>query len=267
MRKYAWAILLGVGLATSAPVFAADLAPAPTLAVAPDTWHFEATLDGWAPSLSANLGVLNFPTSSVHADLFQILQHLEGIAPFTVVGYNDNFMVGANLFWVRLGLGSTFGPGAFGGVNANATINQTILDVYGGVRLPIASPNLSIYGTLGARVFDVNGSLTLQSPVLGFSRTASQGRTWADEIVGVNARYRIDDKWFLKLEANAGGYSGSATWLVYPAVGYKWNPSLTTSVGYRALYAFEQSPANIGTGSFRFQETLYGPELDVTYNF
>ena len=58
-------------------------------------------------------------------------------------------MVGANLFWVRLGLGSTFGPGAFGGVNANATINQTILDVYGGVRLPIASPNLSIYGTRG----------------------------------------------------------------------------------------------------------------------
>ena len=108
MRKHAWAIVLGVGLATSAPVFAADLAPAATLAVAPDTWHFEATLDGWAPSLSANLGVRNFPTSSVHADLFQILQHLEGIAPFTVVGYNDNFMVGANLFSVRLGLGSTF---------------------------------------------------------------------------------------------------------------------------------------------------------------
>ena len=54
-------------------------------------------------------------------------------------------------------------------MNANATINQTVLDVYGGVRLPIGSPNLSIYGTLGARVFDVNGSLNLQSPVLGGS--------------------------------------------------------------------------------------------------
>ena len=37
--------------------------------------------------------------------------------------------------------------------------------------------------------------------------------------------------------------------------------------GLPTLYAYEQSPANIGTGSFRFQETLYGPELDVTYNF
>ena len=60
---------------------------------------------------------------------------------------------------------------------------------------------------------------------------------------------------------------GSATAQGYGAIGYKWNQSLTTSLGYRILYVYYQTPANSGNGSFRFQEYLHGPEFNTSYTF
>ena len=110
MRSGAKAILVAVGALTALPVFAADLPtekPAPALIpepVLPSTWHFEATLDGWAPSLNLSMGVRNLPAIPVYASIFQLLPHLEGYVPVSFVAYNDTFIVGADLVWVRLGL-------------------------------------------------------------------------------------------------------------------------------------------------------------------
>jgi len=269
MKFVARAIFVAVGVASAAPAFAADLAqppaPAPIPMPALSDWHFEATLDGWAPNLSASLGVRNLPAVPVYANIFKLLPHLEGLVPVSAVAYNDNFIVGLSLFWVRLGL-LKGGEGAFS-ANAGVTLNQTFATAYGGVRIPTANPDWSVYATLGARYFNVNGSLELQVPFAGYSRLASQGKEWADEIVGVKARHRIDDKWFIDFAGDVGGYHGSATAQGYGAVGYKWSQSIATSLGYRVFYAYYQTPANTGSGSFRFQETMHGPEFDVTYTF
>ena len=186
-------------------------------------WHFQASLDGWAPSLNVGMGIRTLPVLPVEANIFQLLPLLEGYVPVSAAAYNENFIVGASLFWVRLGASKavrdTFGA------NAGLTINETSVAAYGGVRLPTAS-DWRVYATLGARYFDINGSVELQGPFVGFSRSASQGRDWVDPFVGVKARHRIDDKWFIDFEANAGGYHGSAAALGFGAVGYKWNQCL-----------------------------------------
>ena len=97
---------------------------------------------GWASSLSASLGVRNLPGLPVYANIFQLLPHIEGIVPVSVVAYNDNFIVGADLFWVRLGL-IKGGPGPFG-VNAGLTHNETLATAYGGVRIPTVNPDLPL---------------------------------------------------------------------------------------------------------------------------
>jgi hypothetical protein len=159
MRNFSTAAVLAASLASSAPVFAADL-PMPALAPTPMTissgWHFEATIDGWAPSLWANVGVRQFPTVSVYADVYKILRHLYGIIPVSAVAYNDNFVVGADLFWSRIGVNGSFGQadGPLGGVNANLKLDETFLTLYSGVRLPIASPALNLYGIVGTRVIN-----------------------------------------------------------------------------------------------------------------
>ncbi len=189
-------------------------------------------------------GIRSLPVLPVSANIFQILPHLEGYLPASAVAYNDNFIVGLSVFWVRLGLLKS-GDGELG-ASAGLTINETAAAAYGGVRLPTAAPDWSVYATLGARYFNVNGSLELQVPLGGYSRFASQSRSWADPFAGVTARHRIDDKWFIDFEADAGGWSGSATALAFGAVGYKWNQSLTSSVGYRVLYEYYQGAANSG---------------------
>jgi hypothetical protein len=183
MRKYWGVPFLAVGLC-AAQALAADLptekpAPAPIPEpVLPSTWRFEATLDGFAPSLNASMGVRNLPTLPVYASIFKILPRLEGYVPVSVVAYSDNFIVGAGLFWVRLGVGGTFTPGegAFGGVNAGVVLNQTVATTYGGVRIPTPSPDWSIYGILGARYFNLNATINLQIPVAGFSRSRRKAR-------------------------------------------------------------------------------------------
>jgi hypothetical protein len=107
----------------------------------------------------------------------------------------------------------------------------------------------------------------LDANVGNLGRSGSQGKTWADPIVGLFARYRFNDKWVLKFEGDVGGYSGSATAQVYSAVGYNWTPNITSSVGLRYLYAYERTSANTGNGSFRFQQTMFGPEFDTSINF
>jgi len=244
-------------------------APEPAPMTISSGWHFEATLDGWAPSLWSNIGVRRFPVASVYANVFTILRHLEGIVPLSAVAYNDNFVVGADLFWTRVGLNGSFGRanGPLGGVGVDLTVNQTFFTGYGGVRLPIASTSLSLYGIVGARLIDVNAALNLNANVGNLGVSASEGKTWADPIIGLFARYRFNDKWVLKFEADGGGYSGSATAQVFGALGYNWTPNITSSVGLRYLYAYEQTSANAGDGSFRFQQTMFGPEFDTSINF
>ncbi len=271
MRGLVKAVFAGLATLVAGGAMAADLpaenqAPAPVpLPALPSTWRFEATIEGWAPSLNASMGVRNLPALPVFANIFQLLPHLEGYIPASLVAYNDNFIVGADIFWVRLGV-LKGGERPFG-VNAGITLNETIATAYGGVRIPTENPNWSVYGILGARYFNVNGSIEVQAPLAGYSRLASQGKDWVDEIVGVKARQRIDDRWFIDYEGDVGGYHDSATAQGYGAVGYKWNQSLTSSAGFRVVYVYYQTAANSGNGSFRFNETLWGPQFNTTYTF
>ena len=72
--------------------------------------------------------------------------------------------------------------------------------------MPIAWPALYLYGIAGARIINLNAELNLSANrILDFERDASGGKTWADPILGVFARYRFNDKWGAKFEVDGGG--------------------------------------------------------------
>ena len=151
-------------------------------------------------------------------------------------------------------------------MNAGLTLGETILTGFGGVKIPFGSPNFSLYGIVGARFVNLNESLGLGVPVEGFARYASITRNWADPIAGLVMRNKFDDKWFADGELDVGGTGGSATWQAFGAVGYNWTPSISSTVGFRALYLYDQQYNEFG-GSFRIHETLYGPQSTITYKF
>ena len=272
MRKLAFAASALLALASQAA--AADLPsrkdePTLVLAPAPSDWRFEATINGWTPSLLVNTGVGRLPTASASIGFFTLLKHLYGNVPVSFVARNDNFITGLDLYWVRLGANAHFNvlPGSpFGGVNAGLTLGETILTGFGGVKLPVGPSNLNLYAILGVRYFNLNESLGLGAPVLGFARNYSLTKNWVDPIVGLAGRYKIDDKWFVDGEADIGGVGGSATWQTFAAVGYNWTASISSTLCFRALYTYDKQYNNDG-GSFRIQETQYGPQATVSYRF
>jgi hypothetical protein len=264
---------LAAGVMFAGQALAADLpaikdVPAP-LAPAPGGWQFEATINGWMPSLLVTTGVGHLPTTSGNIGFWTLLGHLYGNVPVAFTARNDNFITGLDLYWVRLGANTHFNvlPGSpFGGVNAGLTLGQTILTGYGGVKIPFGSPTFSLYGIVGFRFSNLNQSLGLSVPVAGFAQNYSLTKNWADPIFGLVLRNRFDDKWFVDGELDLGGYGGSVTWQAFGAVGYNWTPSISSTVGFRALYLYDQQYNDFG-GSFRIHETLYGPQTTITYKF
>jgi hypothetical protein len=270
------AIVLAFGVAVPASVHAADLptlkeAPAPAPAPIESGWRFEATIDGWAPSIIANVGVRNLPTASANVGFFTLLRHLNGVAPLTVTARHDNFLLGLDLFWSAASVGAHIRAantalGPYGGLSSSLRLSQTFLTGFAGLRLPVPASNLSLYGIAGARFVDVTSTLGLDTAVPGIGTSGSQTKEWVDPIVGLSAHYTINDKWFLAGEADIGAVANSTTWQTFAAVGYNWTPSISSTLGFRALYADYTEAAKLG-GSFRFQQTLLGPQFNVAYAF
>jgi len=269
------AALLAFGSMAPSAALAADLpsikeapaAPAPT-----NDWRFEATINGWAPSVISNVGVATLPTASADVGFFKLLSKINGVVPVSVVGHNENFIVALDLYWSAVSVGASFHRAAathpeFAEVSASLRNVQTILTGFGGVRLPVQMTDLTVYGIAGARYFGVDNTLGLDTFVPGIGLTAKQSKDWVDPIVGLTAHYRINDKYFLTGEADIGGYSSdSVTWQTFAALGYHFTQSISTTVGFRALYV-DYRQANNFNGSFRFQETLLGPQATINYAF
>ena len=274
MNKTSRAALLAFGLALSAPALAADLpsfkyAPEASAAPAPGGWRFEATINGWSPSLQVNTGYGQMPSASSNVGFFTLLRHLYGNVPVSFTARNDNFITGLDLYWVRLGVNAHFNvlPGSpFGGVNASLTLGETILTGFGGVKIPFGSPDFSLYAIAGARFVNLNESFGLGIPVVGFDQHATLTRNWATPIAGLVLRNKFDDKWYADGEVDVGGTGGSATYQFFGAVGYNLTPSIATTLGFRALYLYNQQYNDFG-GSFRMHQTMLGPQATVTYKF
>jgi hypothetical protein len=271
----ALAVLAGL---CEAPAAAADLPPAdlPTKKPAPEviapalpsSWRFEITGYGWGTDLAGQAGVGPFPSEPFFVNFLKILQHFQGGLMTAVTARDDTFIAGLDVILVRLGGGTNFTDptSALYGDHTNLTLTEAIATAFGGVRIPVGPPNLELYGTLGARYFYMRTALTLSFPVTGFEPHFGLTKNWADPVAGLAAHYAINDKWFVNFLADMGGLDNSATGQVLGSVGYNWTSSISTTLGYRALYTYERQISG-PLRDFRYQAWMYGPFAGFKYSF
>ncbi|MBV8108002.1 MAG: hypothetical protein JO223_25955 [Hyphomicrobiales bacterium] len=278
MRGVAKAVLVAIGMLLAAPVIAADLptkkpAPAPIPEPPlPSSWRFEITGYGWATSVTGNSGFGALPTLPYFARFTTLLEHLQGALMGAIVARNDTFIVGLDSIWSKIGGGGTIrnrdNP-LFGG-QTDLTLGEGITTGFGGVRIPVGSPNLSLYGTVGARYIYSGTKLSITGP-LGIGTTQSVYKNWVDPVAGIAGQYKFDDRWFMNTLADIGGWSDSATGQGLASVGYNWTPSIATTLGYRVLYIYEKQNTgytfNFEPRSFRYQQWMYGPFAGFKYSF
>ena len=273
MRKLPRALLVATAFLAT-PAASADLPtqkPAPEPVVTPplpSKWAFEITGYGWGTDLVGQTGVGPFPTSSFFIDFLKLIQHFQGGLMTAFVARNDTFIAGLDVILSRIGAGTNFRDptSALFGDHANLTLTQAIVTAWGGVRLPVGPPNLELYGTLGARYFYNRSALDLSFPVTGFESNFALTKNWADPVAGITAHYVINDKWFVNFLADVGGLDNSATGQMLGSVGYNWTPSISTTLGYRALYTYFR---DIGgpLRDYRYQAWMYGPFVGFKYSF
>jgi hypothetical protein len=273
-----WAALIVLAGLYGAPAAAADLPapglptkkPAPEMVAPalPSTWRFDITGYGWGTDLSGQSGVGPFPTSPFYINFIKILQHFQGGLMTAVTARSDNFIVGLDVILSRIGGGSNFRDptSALYGNHANLTLTQAIVTAFAGVRIPVGPPNLELYGTLGARYFYSRTALDLSFPVSGFETNFALTKDWADPVAGLAAHYDINDKWFINFLTDMGGFNDSATGQALGSIGYNWTPSISTTLGYRALYTYFRDISG-PLRDYRYQAWMYGPFAGFKYTF
>ena len=266
------------GLASLAPAQAADLpakAPAAAPAVlSPSAWQFRATLYGWATGINGDVGVGRLPTANVDVTFHDILENLTGAFMGNFVASNGQFLFGADLVWSRLKDNVDFnvadGPlsDRLAGVVAKFQQNMTIASGVAGYRIPVGPPELELYGTVGLRYQNIKVKIDTTRNDPRFDRSASATQDWIDPIVGLAMNYRINAKWYIDAAADIGGFSvgSNLTSQGLIAVGYYWTPTISTALGYRALYT-DYKNNNANGGSFRYETTIHGPYATLSVHF
>ena len=279
MRNYRAALILVAGLC-AAPAAAADLptkkpAPEPVVApLLPSNWRFEITGYGWGSSVAGSTGFGSLPALPYYAPFAKLLEHFQGGLMGSFVARNDTFIGGIDFVGTRIGGSGTIRnpDNALYGGQTDLTLGEAFITAFGGVRAPIGVPNLDLYGTVGARNFFSSTKITVTGPFGLFSGSESVRKDWVMPVAGFAAHYRFDNRWFMNMLADLGGWSDSATGQALASVGYNWTQNIATTLGYRVMYTYTNQDTGFNEitfqpRSFRYRQWMYGPFAGFKYGF
>jgi len=268
----ATAAALAAGMATAADLPTKKGPPPPAIPLLqPSPWRFELTGYGWGTSIAGNVGFGTLPTLQYYAPFSEVLQHLEAAFMGSVVARNGTYILGLDTIWSRIG-GSGTVRVKDAPLGTDLTVKEGIVTAFGGLRIPIGPPNFELYGTVGARYMYTSTKLTVTGPFGLLSVNQSVTKDWVDPVAGFAAQYRFDDRWFMNVLGDLGGWSDSATGQALASVGYNWTQNWSTTLGYRVLYTYEKQDTGFNyllfePRSFRYQQWLYGPFVGVKFSF
>lgn len=220
----------------AAPAMAADLveAPPPPAPVVKD-WRFQATIYGWAAGIDGDIGIAGLGPAHVNVSPSEAIESLKGAVMGAFSATNGDWLFLTDLIWNRT---NSTGPIGATGAAYDFTQNQYIVQSAVGYRLPIDIDRFTLSGTVGFRYMYLDGDLGLGTIAVPNVVSASGHEQWIDPTVGLSLRYDFNDKWFLNALGDIGGFGvgSDLTWQAFGAVGYNWTKTISTSIGYRALY-------------------------------
>lgn len=253
--------LLGLALATAlvAPASGADMSD-PNGQVAVDSgWKYQVSLDLWATALNGDIGLRGLPSANVDISAWDALQHLDGAFAGSFKAVGDSWLLYSDFMWAKLSADADFGR--FGG-NADLKQEQILFTALVGYELPVNVENMQLYATGGLRYQHYSLDLSI-NPAFFPTVNRSGSQSWVDPIVGMALHYDINDKWFVDVMADVGGFGigsdftaqGTAT------IGYNWSDTISSSFGYRALYT------DYKDGGFRYDATQHGLFTRLSFNF
>lgn len=264
MRYIRLSALLAVALFGTA-AYAADIAkappPLPVVQTAP-VWEFQATLYGWATGMNGDVGVRGLPPASVDLSAYDALSNLDGAVMGAFSAKKGDWSFLFDVVYASLSDGVTLGP--LGGSTANLGIKQTIFSGLVGYKLPLNLPeHVDLSGTAGFRYQHLTGDFSFNNALVPIAANTEGTQDWIDPTVGLMLNYAINDKWFINAIADVGGFGvgSKITAQGFASLGYMWSPSISTAIGYRAIYT------DYSNDGFVYNVTQHGAFVSLGYHF
>ena len=240
----------GLALAlAAAPAVAADMSE-PRPVVVESGWKYQVTFDGWLAGLNGDIGVRGLPAAAVDVSPLDVLEELDGVFAGSFQAVGDSWLLYSDVMWAKISTDADVGP--FGGT-ADFEQTQIVATALVGYELPVNVENMQLYATGGLRYQHNKVELDID-PVFFPAVSRSGSQSWVDPIVGLTMHYDINDKWFVDVMADVGGFgvASDITLQATATVGYNWTDTIASSFGYKALYT------DYKEDGFRYDATQHG---------
>jgi len=250
----------------AAPSLGADLPSAPTSGPAvtpmpPVGWTFQATLYGWATALNGDIGVKHLPPANVDVSAWDAITHLDGAVMGSFLAKNGDWTILTDLVWAQISDKAGVGRNV---AQADFSETQIVASALVGYRLPIGLPeNVELSGTVGLRYQHLSADIGISPSLVPITISREGTQDWVDPTIGLSLQYKINDRWFLNALADVGGFGVGSKFTAqgFASVGYMWTPSVSTALGYRAIYTDYENDG------FVYNTTQHGVFTSIAYHF
>lgn len=176
---------------------------------------------------------------------------------------SDGWVVMADYIYMSLEADkqSTAGPVR---IDTTVGVKQTALELDLGYRL---NDQFTVFAGLRYNDVDTDLDVVRTGPGAGANRAASKGDSWTDPVVGITARYPLNDTWSLGVRGDVGGFGigSDLTWQMMATVNWKVRDNLEVVAGYRYLDADYEDGS--GADLFKYDMVTSGPGIGVSFKF
>lgn len=239
---------------------AGALAALVTLAASPlhaQDWAYSASLYGWLPGFDIKIDT---PDGTVESDPSggDIFDALEGVFMGDFEARSGPWTLLLDLVYVDLENEANT-PSGFttGAVKTRATA----LTAYALYRT-VDNPGVTLDLGAGFRFFSVEVDTLLEAGGGALSRRSNAADDWVVPVIAARVEVPFNETWFVEGSADWGATDADTqTWQAYAGVGYRFNESWSTELGYRYMEV-EKDIDGLNT-----ELGLGGPQIGFTYRF
>ena len=251
----------------------ADPSPVPVvLPQPPSVWQFQATGYGWATALNGRVGVRDLPPVKVDMSFGDVLKDLNGALMASFLAKKGDWLILTDIVWAALSDDAIVRPPGIRhpslaaiapGTKVDFKMRQLIASALVGYRLPIGGPDLDVYATAGLRYQRLTAEIEASPGLIPVTLSRRSTEQWVDPTVGFSATWRINERWFANLLGDVGGFGVGSRFTAQGLVtiGYRWTNSISTALGYRAIYT------DYRNDGFTYRTTQHGVFSSIAYHF
>jgi len=246
-----------VALALCLPAFAGSptpksLEPSAPVVESDSGWWWRIAPYGWLPATTGEVGIAG-RSADVDLSMSDTLEDLDFSAMLTMEAGNGPWSIGFDGVY-----------GAFSNPvlrNAKVDLDQAYCRAHLGRRL-IDGPDFELGVLAGVRYTFISTKIEFRG-LPGGDLRLEDSVGWVDPIAGLRARLRIDDRWFVGLEGDIGGFGTGSDliWQAHAHLGCRIRDGWSALLGYRGL-GFEREGSRSSADL-----TSHGPYAGLVFEF